>query len=99
MKSSLDFSRIRVITFDCYGTLVDWETGILNALGPILSAHGATLESAEILRLYGDLEANAEGSEYHPYREVLCEVVRGFGERLGFSATAAEQQSLPDSVA
>jgi len=71
VKSSLDFSRFRVITFDCYGTLVDWETGILSALRPILSAHGATLESAEILRLYGDLEAHAEGSEYRPYREVL----------------------------
>ncbi len=71
MKSSLDFSRFRVITFDCYGTLVDWETGILNALRPILSAHGAILESVEILRLYGDLEALAEASEYRPYREVL----------------------------
>ncbi len=99
MKSSLDFSRFRVITFDCYGTLVDWETGILNALRPILSAHGAILESVEILRLYGDLEALAEASEYRPYREVLKDVVRGFGDRLGFSATPGEQQSLPDSLA
>jgi len=99
VKSSLDFSRFRVITFDCYGTLVDWETGILSALRPILSAHGATLESAEILRLYGDLEAHAEGSEYRPYREVLRDVVRAFGKHLGFSATAGEQQSLPDSLA
>jgi 2-haloacid dehalogenase len=97
MKSSLDFSRFRVITFDCYGTLVDWETGILNALRPILSAHGATLDNTEILRLYGDLEAHAEGSEYRPYRDVLENVVGGFGERLGFSATTGEQQSLPDS--
>jgi len=99
MKPSLDFSRFRVITFDCYGTLVDWETGILNALCPILSAHGATLDNAEILRLYGDLEAHAEGSEYRPYRGVLENVVGGFGDRLGFSATTREQQSLPDSLA
>ena len=99
MDPSLDFTRFRVITFDCYGTLVDWETGILNSLRPILSAHGATLDDAEILRLYGELEARAEGSEYRPYREVLGDVVRGFGERLGFSATAGEQQSLPDSLA
>ncbi|SRR6266478_1007379 len=99
MKSSLDFSQFRVITFDCYGTLVDWETGILNALRLVLSAHGTMLDNAEILRLYGDLEANAEGSEYRPYREVLKDVVRGFGERLGFSAMTGEQQSLPDSIA
>jgi len=31
----LDFRRFEVITFDCYGTLIDWETGILNALRPL----------------------------------------------------------------
>jgi len=99
VKSLLDFSRFRVVTFDCYGTLVDWETGILNALRPVLSAHGTILDNAEILSLYGELEAHAEGSEYRPYREVLRDVVRGFGKTLGFSATAGEQQSLPDSLA
>ena len=93
------FSSIRVITFDCYGTLIDWESGILAALRPILALHGAALADAELLGLYGELEADAEAGEFRPYRDVLRSVVRGFGERLGFQASADEQNSLPDSLA
>jgi 2-haloacid dehalogenase len=99
MNAPLDFSRFRVITFDCYGTLINWESGILGALRPILMAHGASIDDAEILRLYSELEAEAESSRYQPYREILREVVRGFGVRLGFRASEEEQQSLPNSLA
>jgi 2-haloacid dehalogenase len=95
----VDFSRFRVITFDCYGTLIDWETGILGAIRPILAAHGAHLDEAEILRLYGDIEAEQEAAPYREYKEILRAVVRGFGIRLGFAPSAREQQSLPDSLA
>jgi len=94
----LDLSRFRVITFDCYGTLINWEPGILAALGQILSAHGAHLDDAETLRLYGELEAEAESREYRSYRVVLREVVRGFGERMGFDTTPGEQDLLPESI-
>jgi 2-haloacid dehalogenase len=97
--TEFSFSRFRVITFDCYGTAIDWETGILNAIRPVLSAHNAKLSDPDILRLYGELEAEAESSEYQPYREVLRNVVRGFGSRLGFHPTEGEQQSLPASLA
>jgi len=95
---AFDFSRFRIITFDCYGTLIDWEAGILGAVRPILSAHGAHLGDAEILRLYGEIEADEESGEYRTYRETLRAVVRGFGTRLGFVPSNQEQQSLPDSL-
>ena len=95
---AFDFSRFRIITFDCYGTLIDWETGILEAVRPILSAHGAHLIDAEILRVYGEIEADEESGEYRSYQEILRAVVRGFGTRLGFAPTTHEQQSLPDSL-
>jgi 2-haloacid dehalogenase len=95
---ALDFSRFRIITFDCYGTLIDWETGILGAIRPILAAHGAHLSDPEILRMYGEIEAEEESGEYHPYKEILQAVVRGFGTHLGFVPSNQEQLSLPDSV-
>ena len=94
----VNFSQFKFITFDCYGTLIDWETGILMALSRILERHSIHHSDAEILTLYGDLEAEAEAGDYKPYREVLRKVVRGLGERYGFQATAAEQESLPDSL-
>lgn len=96
---ALDFSRFRIITFDCYGTLVDWETGILGAIRPILSAHNAHLSDVDILRIYGEIEAEEESGEYQPYKEILKAVVRGFGTRMGFVPSDSEQASLPNSLA
>jgi 2-haloacid dehalogenase len=95
----LDFTRFQVLTFDCYGTLIDWETGIFGALRPILTAHGRTATDAELLEFYSELELQAEQREYQSYREVLKSVVRGFGERLGFVPSESEVRSLPESLA
>jgi 2-haloacid dehalogenase len=78
--------------------LINWEAGILGALRPILTAQGVQMDDAEILAMYGEIEVEAEAGEFHPYREVLRNVVRGFGERLGFAPTVAQQDSLPDSL-
>jgi 2-haloacid dehalogenase len=95
----LDFARFRVLTFDCYGTLIDWESGIFAALRPILAAHKKTLSDSALLKLYSELEATAEGREFRPYREILQSVVYGFGKRLEFTPTPAQLTSLPDSLA
>jgi len=96
----LDFVNTRLITFDCYGTLVDWETGIFSALRRVLAAHGKDIsDSALLLELYGELEAEAEAGEYSTYRNVLQRVVRGVGQRLGFEPSEAETRSLPESIA
>jgi 2-haloacid dehalogenase len=95
----LDLTRFKVLTFDCYGTMIDWESGIFSALRPILDAHGKALSDSALLALYAELELAAEQGEYLRYRDVLQSVVRGFGERLGFSPTDAEVRSLPESIA
>jgi 2-haloacid dehalogenase len=94
----LDFSRFEILTFDCYGTLIDWEQGILRCLRRILTAHGKSVDDAQILQLYGEFEASAEQGEYRRYREVLELVVRQFGRQLDFTPTEAEVRSLPDSL-
>src|SRR5262249_43343647 len=78
----MDFSRFTTLTFDCYGTLIEWEAGILPAMRTILGRHGKTISDAEILALYGDFESEAERPPYRKYRDVLNMVVRRFGERL-----------------
>jgi 2-haloacid dehalogenase len=95
----LDLTRFKVLTFDCYGTMIDCETGIFFALRPILTAHKKNITDAALLELYAALELKAEQGEFLCYRDVLQSVVRGFGARLGFSPTDAEVQSLPQSLA
>jgi len=94
----LDFSQFELITFDCYGTLINWEAGIFSVLRPLLAAHGKMMPDAELLALYGDLESQAESEPYRSYREVLQLVVSGFGKRFSFTPTTDELNSLPDSV-
>jgi 2-haloacid dehalogenase len=94
----MDFSRFTTITFDCYGTLIDWESGILPVLRTVLNNHGQLLPDAEILELYGEFEAEAEIGAYQKYRDVLQSVVRAFAARLHFEASTAEIRSLPESV-
>jgi 2-haloacid dehalogenase len=95
----LDLTRFKVLTFDCYGTMIDWEAGIFSALRPILAAHNKSIPDSGLLKLYAELELKAEQGEFLCYRNVLQSVVRGFGERLGFSPTNAEVRSLPESLA
>ncbi len=94
----LDADRFDVLTFDCYGTLVDWATGIAGALRPILRAHDTDLEDDELFRLYGRFERDVEAGDYVPYREVLRRVTRRFGDRFGFTPTNAEVDRFADSV-
>ena len=94
----LDFSNFEVLTFDCYGTLIDWETGILAALKPVLAAHGKSLPDEKLLEFYGDLEAEAEAGEYRPYGEILRSVVRNLGKQLSFTPTVDEGNVLLHSL-
>lgn len=96
--STFDFSRFSCLTFDCYGTLIDWETGILRALRPLLRSHGAELEDNKIIELYAQLELDQEKRSYRPYREVLQGVVLGLGDHLGFRPSLEDINSLPNSL-
>ncbi len=94
----LNFDQFEVLTFDCYGTLIDWESGIWAALSPILAAHGRTLAREEALELYGRFEAEVEGGELHEYREVLGLVLDKIGRQLGFAPSPAEREAFSGSV-
>jgi 2-haloacid dehalogenase len=94
----LAFRSFQAITFDCYGTLIDWESGILRVLRPLLFEHGRPVADQEILALFAELEPAIQSAAYRPYRFVLEEVVRGVGQRFGFSVSTDEVRSLAASL-
>jgi 2-haloacid dehalogenase len=94
----LNFSQYEVLTFDCYGTLIDWETGILTALKPILQAHQVDLPDQAILEYYAQFESELEQGDYRKYCHILEAVVEQFGKRFNFTPTTAEKTALPESV-
>jgi len=94
----LDFSQFSWLTFDCYGTLIDWDRGILSTLRPILSAHGRNLSDGGILELFAAIERVEEAGEYRLYRHILQAVMNKIAARLDFSLTSQEVRSLPESL-
>ncbi len=94
----MNFAGFELLTFDCYGTLVDWERGLLAALRPLLAAHGAKEDEEALLARYARLEAAAESPPYRSYAEVLAAVVDGLGAELGFRPTEIERASLAASL-
>ena len=74
-----------IITFDCYGTLIDWESGICQAFVQAAAAHGVALDRAAVLRAYAELEPVVEAQAYRSYREVLTETARRVAARLGWA--------------
>ncbi|MGJ5629807.1 haloacid dehalogenase type II [Nostoc sp. CALU 1950] len=94
----IELNQYKTLTFDCYGTLIDWENGILGVLKPLLLVHNTNLDDEEIIKIFAEFEAELETGEYLKYREVLKRVVQKFGERFGFEPTTDELNSLADSI-
>jgi len=96
----MDLTRFEALTFDCYGTLIDWERGILEAVRPILRRHGIVCDDDWLLGLYARAEAGAEAGPWRPYREVLGSVMERLGAELGFAPDDDERgalaRTLPD---
>ena len=91
-------SQYDVVTFDCYGTLVDWEGGLATAFNRAAWAAGVRLERAAVLQAYMAVERDVEAGPYRPYREVLTESARGVAARLGWGLDPARAGFLADSV-
>ena len=81
----IDPGAIKLCTFDCYGTLVDWESGLLAGVRPVLERHGATPGDAEIIGVFAREERDIESGSYTSYREVCAENMRRMARSFGVS--------------
>ncbi|MFZ5792540.1 MAG: haloacid dehalogenase type II [Pseudomonadota bacterium] len=87
------------LTFDCYGTLIDWENGILAALGPWRRRAKIAADDEALLALFGEIESRLEAE--HPamlYSDLLAAVLTEMGTRMGAAATQAEAKAFGQSV-
>jgi 2-haloacid dehalogenase len=84
------------ITFDCYGTLIDWELGIAAAFEKVAMATGAPFDRLHVLKLYRKYEKEEE-VQYRKYRDVLNRVARRICFDMGFRTSTYD--FLVDSLA
>jgi len=95
----MELTEFEALSFDCYGTLIDWEAGLLAVLGPWARARGLALTGEELLTAYAQVEAEVEAE--HPaavYPEVLARGMRQFGASLGAEVTEEDAARLARSV-
>jgi 2-haloalkanoic acid dehalogenase type II len=91
-------ARYDVITFDCYGTLIDWESGIAGAFLRAAAADGVTIRRDDVLRAYADLERNVEAEGYRSYREILRETATRVARTLGWPLAPEHAGFLGESL-
>jgi len=87
-----------VLTFDCYGTLVDWEQGIGAAFRAIAAEIGKSAELPPVLRAYHEIEPAVQAETFRSYREVLTETARRLAIRLGWALPTTRAGFLAESV-
>lgn len=95
----MEISDFEAISFDCYGTLIDWETGLAAVLGPWARSHGLGMSDDELLAAYGTHEAREETA--HPralYPDIVARSFTALGQELGAEVTAQDAQRLGRSV-
>jgi 2-haloacid dehalogenase len=97
MTRTINVADYKTVTFDCYGTLIDWESGLLGYLQPLFKGYYINTIDEFVLACFSEFEpaAQAQGGSY---REVLARVMEGFARRLAFTPTDDVVSGLAQSV-
>lgn len=93
------FDHYRVFSFDCYGTLIDWETGLWEALQPLLLWNRGEIDRTELLAAFGRLETEHEANTPAlPYPQILTRVHRDLAARFEWETTEEMNRTFAASV-
>jgi 2-haloacid dehalogenase len=89
---------IQFITFDCYGTLIDWETGVYEAFQKEADREGFTIDRDVLVPRFIEIQRKIQSGSYELYAEVLRRTAVQVAEELGWGLESSRAQFLPDSV-
>jgi len=87
-----------VITFDCYGTLIDWERGIGDAFQAAAQVAGIEVEPERMLGIYHEVEPQIQAAAFRPYRAVLAETAQRVAEYVGWVMDGDAAQDFAASL-
>ena len=90
--------RYDIVTFDCYGTLIDWESGISDAFLRAAREDGIELRRDEVLGAYARIEPVVEREQFRLYRDVLTETAARVARALGWPLAYERGTFLADSL-
>lgn len=91
-------AETRFITFDCYGTLIDWESGIFDAVHSWLVRYDRADSREHILQQYAAFEPEAQMGEYRSYRDILAAVLHRFAREYHIELADEDEHLLSESI-
>ncbi len=91
-------SKVTFVSFDVYGTLIDWEAGVMEAFEKEAKRDGFTIERNEILPLFHEISRDIESGSYELYAEVLRRTALEIAKRISWELEPSRSGFLPDSV-
>ena len=89
---------VTFVTFDVYGTLIDWETGVYDAFAKEAERDGFTIERDELIALFYEIQKQIQAGSYELYAEVLRRTAVQIAKKLGWPLEPSRSGFLPDSV-
>jgi 2-haloacid dehalogenase len=89
---------IKFVTTDCYGTLIDWERGIIDSFSKVAAEDGFTFDEQEFISRFLEVQAEIMGGSYELYAEVLRRAAVKVARELGWELEPSRAQFLPDGV-
>ena len=95
----MNLTDFKVLTFDCYGTLIDWESGMVAALAPLTNKLGGTLTLDRILEAHARHESDQQKqTPYKRYSELLAIVYKRLAEEWGIGVNWDECVNYGKSI-
>src|SRR3954467_13090936 len=103
------FQDFKLLSFDCYGTLIDWESGLFAAMAPLVAKTGERFDRGQALQAFAELESRQQAeTPAMLYSRLLAVVYRGLAENWGvkvseeecrrFGASIPDWPAFPDSA-
>jgi 2-haloacid dehalogenase len=89
---------VRFVTFDCYGTLIDWETGVFDAFQKEADRDGFTIDRDELIPRFIEIQREIQSGSYELYAEVLRRTAVRVAKELDWELEPSRSGFLPDSV-
>src|SRR5207245_8359745 len=90
--------NVTFVTFDVYGTLIDWESGVYDAFAAEADRDGFTIERDELIELFHETQRQIQAGSYELYAEVLRRTAVQIAKKLGWPLEPSRSGFLPDSV-
>ena len=92
----MDFDQFKLISFDCYGTLVDWKRSLTDIMNPFVTRHKLDLSKDQLFDLFLRADQKSISEDYKPYHDVLVSIMDEMGKELNINLMQTERTCLVD---